>query len=128
MEQLNIWTKMVQAHKLFGWLGLTIGQSAHHGQISLPASKRWIEDKRLTACRTPRGHCRLGIEEPQRFPQQYRIPLYVTSTPDIRILIVDDNTSIVDRKDEELRTISRQLWQAAGLATVGEWEQALCMH
>jgi hypothetical protein len=40
------------------------------------------------------------------------MPLYATSTPDIRILIVDDNLSIVDRKDEKLRTISQHFWQA----------------
>src|SRR5262249_11957893 len=118
MEQLNIWGKMVQARKFPGRLGLTTGQSARHCQVSLPASKGWIQDRRLTACRTPRGHCNIYILELKSFLRQYRMP--ATSTFDIRILIVDDNTSIMDRKDEELHTISQQLWQAAKLATMGE--------
>src|SRR5262245_56190696 len=96
MEQLNIWEKMAQARKFFARLGLTTRQAARHCQVSLPASTHWIQDGWLTACKTPGGHCRRDLEELQRFLRQYRMPLYATSTPDIRILIVDDNISIMD--------------------------------
>jgi len=113
MKQLNIWEKKAQVRIFFGWLGLTTGQSARHCQVSLPASKRLIQDRRLTACKTSGGHRRLGLEELQYFLRQYRMPLDATSTPDICILIAEDNTPIVDRRDEALRTISQQRWHIA---------------
>jgi excisionase family DNA binding protein len=67
VKQLNIWGKMAQARKFSGRLGLTTGQAAHHCQVSLPALKRWIQDGRLTACKTPGGHRRRELEELQRF-------------------------------------------------------------
>src|SRR5436309_599565 len=87
---------MEQAHKFSDRLCLTTGQAARHCQVSIPALKRWIRDGRLTAFKTPGGHCRIELEELQRFLRQYGMPLYPTSAPDIRILIVDDEPAIVD--------------------------------
>ena len=95
VKQLNIWEKMAQARKFSGRLGLTTGHAARHCQVSLPASKRWIQDRRLTAFKTPGGHCRIELEEVQRFLRQYGMPPDATSMPDIRILIVYDNPSIM---------------------------------
>src|SRR5713101_5400355 len=87
---------MEHAHKFSDRLCLTTGQAARHCQVSIPALKRWIRDGRLAAFKTPRGHCRIELEELQRFLRQYGMPLYPTSVLDIRILIVDDELYSVD--------------------------------
>ena len=86
---------MAPAHRFSDRLGLTTGQAARHCQVSIPALQRWIRDGRLTASKTPGGHCRIELEEVQRFLRQYGMPPYATSMPDIRILIVYDNPSIM---------------------------------
>jgi two-component system, OmpR family, response regulator VicR len=86
---------MAQAHKFSDRFCLTTGQVARHCQVSIPALRRWIRDGRLTAFKTPGGHCRIALEELQRFLRQYGMPLYPTSAPDIRILIVDDEPTVV---------------------------------
>jgi two-component system, OmpR family, response regulator VicR len=98
---------MEQAYKSSNRLYLTTGQAARHCQVSIPALKRWIQDGRLAAFKTPGGHCRIELEELQRFLRQYGMPLYPTSTPDIRILIVDDEPYIVDLFTELLASDPR---------------------
>lgn len=75
---------------------LTTGQVARHCQVSIPAVKRWIQDGRLAVFRTPGGHSRIELQELQRFLRQYGMPSYPSSAPELRILIVDDELSIVD--------------------------------
>jgi excisionase family DNA binding protein len=87
---------MAQAHKFSDRLCLTTGQAARYCPVSIPALKRWIRDGRLTAFKTPGGHCRIELEELQRFLRQYGMLLHPTPAPDIRILIVDDEPAIVD--------------------------------
>src|SRR6266704_1626047 len=86
---------MAQAHKCSNRFCLPTGQAARHCQVSIPALRRWIRDGRLAAFKTPGGHCRIALEELQRFLRQYGMPLYPISAPDIRILIVDDEPTIV---------------------------------
>ena len=99
---------MEHAHKFSDRLCLTTGQAARHCQVSIPALKRWIRDGRLAAFKTPRGHCRIELEELQRFLRQYGMPLYPTSAPAIRILIVDDESYIVDLFVDLLATDPRE--------------------
>jgi excisionase family DNA binding protein len=87
---------MEQVHKFTDRLCLTTGQVARHCHVSIPGLKHWIRDGRLAAFKTPGGHCRIELAELQRFLRQYGMPLYPTSAPDIRILIVDDEPYIVD--------------------------------
>jgi len=61
----------------------------------MPALQRWIQDGRLMAFKTPGGHYRLELAELQRLLRQYRMLSHATSMPDIRILIVYDNPSIM---------------------------------
>jgi excisionase family DNA binding protein len=99
---------MEHAHKFSDRLCLTTGQAARHCQVSIPALKRWIRDGRLAAFKTPGGHCRIELEELQRFLRQYGMPLYPTSAPAIRILIVDDESYIVDLFVDLLATDPRE--------------------
>ena len=78
---------MAQAHKVSNRLCLTTRQAPRHCQVSVPALKRWIRDGRLAALKTPGGHCRIELEELQRFLRQYGMPHH--SAPDIRILIYE---------------------------------------
>ncbi len=87
---------MDQAHQFFDRLFVTTRQAARHCPISIPALKRWIRDGRLAAFKTPGGHCRIELEELQRFLRQYGMPLSPTSALDIRILIVDDEPHSAD--------------------------------
>jgi excisionase family DNA binding protein len=75
---------------------LTTGQVAYHCQVSIPALKRWIQDGQLSAFKTPGGHCRIELKELQQFLHRYGMPPYPTLDPAIRILIVDDEPSVVD--------------------------------
>jgi len=85
---------MVLADKFSDRLSLTTGQDARHCQVSIPALKSWIQDERVTASKTPGGHCQPELEGLQGFLRQYAMPLYPITAPDIRILIVDDAASI----------------------------------
>jgi len=75
---------------------LTTGEAARHCQVSIPALKRWIRDRRLVAFKTPGGHYRIELKEFQRFLQQHGMPAYPAQSPQARILIVDDEPTIVD--------------------------------
>jgi len=76
---------------------ITVGQAARHCQVSLPGFKRWIRAGRLAAFRTPGGHYRIQVREFQRFLKQYGMPNYYSAgAAEIRILVVDDETEIVD--------------------------------
>lgn len=79
-----------------GRLYLTTGQAARHCLVSIPALTRWIRDGRLVTSKTPGGHCRIELQEFQRFLQQQRMPLYPVPRPETRILVVDDEPRIVD--------------------------------
>lgn len=75
---------------------LTAGDAARHCQVSIPALKRWIREGRLAAFKTPGGHYRVELREFQRFLKQYGMPAYQVPSSEARILIVDDETPIVD--------------------------------
>ncbi len=76
---------------------ITVGQAARHCQVSLPGFKRWIRAGRLAAFRTPGGHYRIQVREFQRFLKQYGMPSYYSAgAAEIRILVVDDETEMVD--------------------------------
>ena len=87
---------MKQPQKKFSRTFLTTGQAAYHCQVSIPALKRWIRDGQLPAFKTPGGHCRIELKELQQFLHRHGMPPYPTPDSAIRILIVDDESSVVD--------------------------------
>lgn len=89
-------TKPKQPEKSSPTSYLTTGQAARHCQVSLPALKHWIRDGRFAAIKTPGGHARIEVKEFQRFLKQYGMPVYPGPRSEARILIVDDEPTIVD--------------------------------
>lgn len=75
---------------------LTTGEAARHCQVSVPALKHWIRDGKLRAFRTPGGHTRIELQEFQRFLRKHGMPLYPAPSPEVRILIADDEQLLVD--------------------------------
>ncbi len=75
---------------------LTAGQAARHCQVSIPALKRWVRERGLRAFKTPGGHYRIEVSEFQRFLRQHSMPAYPAASTSARILIVDDESLIVD--------------------------------
>jgi two-component system response regulator VicR len=74
---------------------LTTGQAARHCQVSVAAIRRWIQQGRLAAFRTPGRHCRIAEREFERFLRQHGMPPYGVQSRETRILIVDDEPSLV---------------------------------
>jgi excisionase family DNA binding protein len=85
-----------QTKQLFMRSSLTTGEAARHCQVTTPAIKRWIQDGRLAAFRTPGGHLRIETKEFQRFLHEYGMPAFATPRPELRILIADDEPGVVD--------------------------------
>ncbi len=73
---------------------LTAGQVARHCQVSIPAVRKWIQQGKLAALRTPGRHYRIDINEFQRFLSQHGMPTYPLPSAEARILIVDDDPDI----------------------------------
>ncbi len=71
---------------------LTAGQVARHCQVSIPAVRKWIQQGKLVALRTPGRHYRIDINEFQRFLSQHGMPTLPSA--EARILIVDDDPDI----------------------------------
>ncbi len=74
---------------------LTTGQAARHCQVSVPGLRRWVREGKLLGFRTPGGHYRIELNEFQRFLNQHGMPAYPVPSPDVGILIVDDEPAIV---------------------------------
>lgn len=88
---------MKQSKKLSELSYITTGQAASHCQVSIPTFRRWIGDGRLVAFKTLGRHCRIPVDEFQRFLRQHGMPPYPVPAPATRILIiVDDETQIVN--------------------------------
>jgi hypothetical protein len=86
---------MEQAHQFSERLFLSTGQAARYCISSIPALKRRIRDGWFATFKTPEGHCRIALEELQRFLRQHGILPGPISAPYICILIIDDDPSIV---------------------------------
>jgi excisionase family DNA binding protein len=63
--------------------------------VSVAAIRRWIQQGRLAAFRTPGRHCRIAEREFERFLRQHGMPPYGVQSRETRILIVDDEPSLV---------------------------------
>ncbi len=75
---------------------LTTGQAARQCEVSVPTLRNWIQDGKLAAFRTPGGHYRIERRAFRQFLQVHGMPPYPVSSPEIRILVVDDEPDIVD--------------------------------
>lgn len=74
---------------------LTSTEAARHCSVSLPTIKQWARDCHLDAIRTPGGHWRFEIGAFQRFLRRRGLPPYPVGPAKTRVLIVDDDPSIV---------------------------------
>lgn len=79
---------------------LTTGQVASTCQVSIPTVKRWIRDGHLAAFQVAGGHFRIEQAELDRFLAAHGIPRPATRP---RVLIVEDETSLVEALSEALR-------------------------
>lgn len=61
----------------------------------MAAIRRWVRERRLSAFRTPGGHCRIEPGEFERFLRKHGMPSYDGQARETRILIVDDEPQIV---------------------------------
>jgi excisionase family DNA binding protein len=82
---------------------LTTGDVARKCEVTLASVKKWIEQAKLQAVRTPGRHFRIPVEEFERFRAAYRFPVEPERAP--RILVVDDNPLVVDFIMDALREL-----------------------
>jgi excisionase family DNA binding protein len=83
---------------------LTTGDVARECEVTLASVKKWIDQAKLQAVRTPGRHFRIPVEEFERFRAAYRFP----SEPKhaARILLVDDSPIVVDFIIDALRDLA----------------------
>jgi len=78
---------------------LTTYEIADHCQVTPRTVIQWINDGKLKAYRTPGNHSRVQKEDFLGFLKKYHMPLpveVVSNTNEKRVLIVDDDKSMVD--------------------------------
>jgi two-component system OmpR family response regulator len=112
---------------------LTTGQIAASCQVTIPTVKRWIREGHLAAFQTAGGHFRVTEDEFRRFQEAHRMPVDrggVEAEPPPRILIVDDDTALLDTLWEALSWDGRYKVEVAqdgyeGLIKVGSFAPRL---
>src|SRR5258705_10978994 len=73
---------------------LTTGKVGEMLEVSPAAIKKWIQQGKLGAFRTPGGHFRIPVDEFERFQ---KIHGFGTSTGEpLRVLVVDDQRDVAD--------------------------------
>lgn len=82
---------------------LTTGQVSGACEVSLVTVKKWINQGKLKAFRTPGGHFRVAADEFQRLRTTYGFPAEPKASP--RILVVDDDPGMVSLVSDALRGI-----------------------
>ena len=86
---------------------LTTYEAAEYCQVTPRTVSQWINEGKLKAYRTPGNHSRIEIEEFLNFLKQYNIPIpkELSSEKNYRkrILIVDDDKSVVDSIERFLK-------------------------
>lgn len=77
---------------------LTTGQMAEYCQVRPATVFNWIREGKLKAYSTPGGHYRVRLEDFRDFLERYDIPIDgdFFASPGSRILIVDDEPSVVE--------------------------------
>ena len=83
---------------------LTTGQMAEYCQVRPATVFNWIREGKLKAYSTPGGHYRVRMEDFREFLGKYEIPIDEDffAPPGNRILIVDDEPSVVEFIEEAL--------------------------
>jgi excisionase family DNA binding protein len=71
---------------------LTTGEVAERCEVSIGAVKKWIQQGKLGAVRTPGGHFRVSADEFERFQATYNFPPAVRA--ERRVLIVEDDRAL----------------------------------
>jgi len=106
---------------------MTTGDVAAACQVTIPTVKRWIREGHLDAFQTAGGHYRITDEELDRFRAARNFPTPPPARPDLpRVLIVDDEASLVAMLSDTLTTLGRYEVEAAldgyeGLIKVGSF-------
>ena len=83
---------------------LTTGQMAEYCQVRPATVFNWIKEGKLKAYSTPGGHYRVRLEEFRDFLAKYNMPIDEDFfiPPGNRVLIVDDEPSVVEFIEEAL--------------------------
>src|SRR6185295_3236626 len=88
-----------QLHKRY----LTTGKVGEMLEVSPAAIKKWIQQGKLAAFRTPGGHFRILVDEFERFQKTHGFGTR-TGEP-LRVLVVDDEGDVADVIVASLRTV-----------------------
>ena len=86
---------------------LTTRAIARYFSVTPAAVAKWIRSDLLRAHRTPGGHYRVSIDEFRRFVREHDLPEHENmpgSTPSNRVLVADDETTMIMAISEALRT------------------------
>lgn len=86
---------------------LTTRAVARYFSVTPAAVAKWIRSDLLKAYRTPGGHYRVSIEEFRRFIREHDLPEHESlagSAPSNRVLVADDESTMVMAVSEALRT------------------------
>jgi len=86
---------------------LTTRAIARYFSVTPAAVAKWIRSGFLRAYRTPGGHYRVSVEEFKRFVQEHDLPEHEDipdASPQKRVLVADDETTMVMAVSEALRT------------------------
>jgi excisionase family DNA binding protein len=88
-----------QIHKRY----LTTGKVGEMLEVSPAAIKKWIQQGKLAAFRTPGGHFRILVDEFERFQKTHGFGTR-TGEP-LRVLVVDDERDVADVIVASLRAV-----------------------
>ena len=104
---------------------LTTGRVGQILEVSPAAIKKWIQQGKLAAFRTPGGHFRIPAEEFERFQKSHG---FATSSGEpLRVLITDDEREVADVIKASLRSfypkarVETAVNNVAGLLKVGRF-------
>lgn len=87
---------------------LTTAEAAHHAQVSIPSIRNWIRTGQLRASTTPGRHRRIAVADFQQFLREHGLPPYPVRSSELRILIADDESEVVDLLVDYLRGDARR--------------------
>jgi len=91
---------------------LTTGEMAEYCQVRPATVFNWIKEGKLKAYSTPGGHYRVRLADFRDFLEKYEIPIDEDffASPGNRILIVDDEPSVVEFIERALSEPEESYW------------------